>query len=52
MKVFLTSNLNHYEKIDRVKVAKEIDNTNGLVDQLKSKLEVLNSKLLDIGRSL
>ncbi len=39
MKVFLTSNLNHYEKIDRVKVAKEIDNTNGLVDQLKSKLE-------------
>lgn len=39
MKVFLTSNLNHYEKIDGVKVAKEIDNTNGLVDQLKSKLE-------------
>lgn len=38
MKVFLTSNLNHYEKIDGVKVAKEIDNKNGLVDQLKSKL--------------
>lgn len=39
MKVFLTSNLNHYEKIDGVKVAKEIDNKNGLVDQLKSKLD-------------
>lgn len=39
MKVFLTSNLNHYEKIDGVKVAKEIDNKNGLVDQLKSMLD-------------
>lgn len=39
MKVFLTSNLNHYEKRDGVKVAKEIDNKNGLVDQLKSKLD-------------
>lgn len=36
MKVFLTSNLNHYEKINGVKKAKAIDNTNGLVDQLKS----------------
>lgn len=39
MKVFLTSNLNHYEKIDGVKVAKEIDNKNSLVDQLKSMLD-------------
>ena len=34
-KIFLTSNLNHYHKIANKKIANEINNTNGLVGQLK-----------------
>ena len=37
-KIFLTSNLNHYHKIDNKKIANEIDNTNRLVDQLKENI--------------
>lgn len=39
MKLFLTSNLNHYIKVNGEKVAKEVDNTNGLVDQLITNLD-------------
>lgn len=42
MKVFLTSNLNNYIKIDGKKVAKEIDNINGLIDQLNEMLDSAN----------
>ena len=35
---FLTSNLNHYYKENGTKKAKPIDNTNGLVDQIKEYL--------------
>lgn len=37
-KIFLTSNLKHYHKIDNKKIANEIDNTNRLVDQLKENI--------------
>lgn len=36
--IFLTSDLNHYHKVDGEKIANEIDNKNGLVDQLKDSL--------------
>ena len=39
MKIFLTSNLNNYTKIDGKKVAKQIDNVNGLVDKLNEMLD-------------
>ena len=39
MKVFLTSSLNNYIRIDGKKIPKEIDNLNGLVDQLIDKLD-------------
>ena len=39
MKIFLTSSLNNYIKIDGKKVAKQIDNVNGLVDQLNEMLD-------------
>lgn len=42
---FLTSNLKHYHKVDGEKIAKEIDNTNGLVDQIKKYLANNNSIL-------
>jgi peptidase E len=38
MKLFLTSSLNNYKKIDGQKVVNEIDNQNGIVDQLKEAL--------------
>lgn len=37
-KIFLTSNLKHYHKIDNKKIANKIDNTNRLVDQLKENI--------------
>lgn len=37
--IFLTSDLNHYHKIDEEKIANEIDNKNGLVKQLKDSLK-------------
>lgn len=39
---YLVSNLKNYEKIDGVKYPKEIDNTNGIVDQLKD--DITDSK--------
>lgn len=45
MVMFLTSNLNHYHKDNGKKVANEIDNTNGLVDQIKAYLKGNNSIL-------
>lgn len=42
---FLTSNLKHYHKVDGEKEAKKIDNTNGLVDQIKRYLANNNSIL-------
>lgn len=37
--IFLTSDLNHYHKIDGEKIANEIDNKNGLIDQLEDSLK-------------
>mgnify|MGYP006958761270 CR=1 FL=1 len=34
-KLFFTSNTKHYHKINGRKVPNEIDNTNGIVDQIK-----------------
>ena len=45
MVMFLTSNLNHYHKDNGKKVANEIDNINGLVDQIKAYLKGNNSIL-------
>ena len=42
---FLTSNLNHYHKDNGEKIANAIDNTNGLVDQIKKYLTNNNSIL-------
>jgi dipeptidase E len=39
MKLFLTSNLNHYKKINGKKIATAIDNTNGLIGQLLQNLD-------------
>lgn len=38
-KLIFTSNTKHYHKENDIKVANEIDNTNGIVDQIKSMLE-------------
>lgn len=37
--IFLTSNTKHYHKINNKKVANEIDNINGIVEQIKNLLE-------------
>lgn len=42
---FLTSNLNHYHKENGNKIANEVDNTNGLVDQIKQYLKATSSIL-------
>ncbi len=45
MNVFLTSHLNNYKKKENIKIITEIDNSNGLVDQIKSLLTNNNSVL-------
>lgn len=37
-KIFFTSNTKHYNEVNGKKIAKEIDNTNGIVNQLKELL--------------
>ena len=38
-KLFFTSNTKHYHKVDGKKVPNEIDNTNGIVDQIKQLID-------------
>ena len=44
-KLFFTSNIRHYHKIDGLKVPNEIDNTNRIVDQLKQLMSDNNAIL-------
>ena len=39
LNLFFTSNTNHYHKINDEKIPNEIDNTNGIVDQLKQLID-------------
>lgn len=44
-KLFFTSNTRHYHKIDGKKVPNEIDNTNGIIDQMKQLMDANNGIL-------
>lgn len=44
-KLFFTSNTKHYHKTDGKKIANEIDNTNGLVNQIKGLMDNTNGIL-------
>lgn len=44
-KLFFTSNTKHYHKIDDKKIPNEIDNTNGIVNQIKNLIDVNNAIL-------
>lgn len=44
-KLFFTSNTKHYHKIGSEKIPNEIDNTNGIVDQLKQLIDENNAVL-------
>lgn len=44
-KLFFTSNTKHYHKVDGKKVPNEIDNTNGIVDQIKQLIDDNNGIL-------
>lgn len=44
-KLFFTSNTNHYHKINAEKIPNELDNTNGIVDQIKSLINGYNAIL-------
>ncbi len=49
-KLFFTSNTRHYYKTDERKVPNEIDNANGIVDQIKQLID-RNSVMLYIASS-
>lgn len=44
-KLFFTSNTRHYHETDGKKIPNKIDNTNGIVDQIKNLIDVNNSIL-------
>lgn len=44
-KLFFTSNTNHYHKVDNKKIANKIDNTNGIVNQIKQLISKNNAIL-------
>ena len=44
-KLFFTSNTKHYHEIDGKKVPNEIDNTNGIVNQIKQLMASSNGIL-------
>lgn len=44
-KLFLTSDTNHYHKINSEKIPNEIDNTNGIVNQIKQLIDNKNAIL-------
>lgn len=50
-KLFFTSNTKHYHKINGEKFPNEIDNTNGIVDQIKQLMSANNEKILFIASS-
>ena len=43
--LFFTSNTKHYHKVNGKKIPNEIDNTNGIVDQIKERINE-NSTIL------
>ena len=45
--LFFTSNTKHYHKVNGKKIPNEIDNTNGIVDQIKERINE-NSTILYI----
>lgn len=49
--IFLTSNTKHYHKINNKKVANEIDNINGIVEQIKKLVGKTRNNFIYSGKS-
>ena len=43
--LFFTSNTKHYRKVNGKKIPNKIDNTNGIVDQIKERINENNTIL-------